>query len=133
MDGQKATVGVEFLTKVVKLHNQNFKITLWDTAGQEKYKSLSKVYYKGSSGVLIVYDVTDPQSYLDVESWMRLASKNHPMQTSTSISTISFSWSSATKSIWKTSARFRWNGPYASIRTSLILTAGRFQPRRDTM
>jgi small GTP-binding protein len=56
------------------VHNQNIKITLWDTAGQEKYKSLSKVYYKGSSGVLIVYDVTDPQSYLDVESWMRLAS-----------------------------------------------------------
>lgn len=56
------------------MHNQNIKITLWDTAGQEKYKSLSKVYYKGSSGVLIVYDVTDPQSYLDVESWMRLAS-----------------------------------------------------------
>lgn len=65
---------MEFLTKIVKSHNQNIKITLWDTAGQEKYKSLSKVYYKGSSGVLIVYDVTDPQSYLDVESWMRLAS-----------------------------------------------------------
>lgn len=75
-ESAKATVGVEFLAKLVKVHNQNIKITLWDTAGQEKYKSLSKVYYKGSSGVLIVYDVTDPQSYLDVESWMRLASKS---------------------------------------------------------
>ena len=74
MEGQKATVGVEFLSKIVKIHNQNFKVALWDTAGQEKYKSLSKVYYKGSSGILIVYDVTDPQSYLDVEQWMRLAS-----------------------------------------------------------
>ena len=72
---------------MVKLHNQNFKVTLWDTAGQEKYKSLSKVYYKGSSGVLIVYDVTDPQSYLDVESWMRLASTPFLTQTSTSTST----------------------------------------------
>lgn len=62
------------MSKIIKMHNQNFKVTLWDTAGQEKYKSLSKVYYKGSSGVLIVYDVTDPQSYLDVEAWMRLAS-----------------------------------------------------------
>jgi len=35
---------------------------------------LSKVYYKGASGVLIVYDVTEPQSYVDVESWLRLAS-----------------------------------------------------------
>ena len=73
-EGQKATVGVEFLAKVIKVHNQTIKITLWDTAGQQKYKSLSKVYYKGSSGVLIVYDVTDPQTYLDVQSWMRLAS-----------------------------------------------------------
>lgn len=68
------------MAKIVKVHNQNVKITLWDTAGQEKYKALSKVYYKGSSGVLIVYDVTDPQSYLDVESWMRLASKLHHKQ-----------------------------------------------------
>jgi small GTP-binding protein len=74
VEQHKVTVGVEFLSKVVNLHNQSIKVTLWDTAGQEKYKSLSKVYYKGASGVLIVYDVTDPQSYLDVESWMRLAS-----------------------------------------------------------
>lgn len=74
-ENQKATVGVEFLSKIVQVRNQNIKVTLWDTAGQERYKSLSKVYYKGASGILIVYDVTDPQSYLDVESWMRLASK----------------------------------------------------------
>ena len=61
--------------KIVDVHNQKIKVTLWDTAGQEKFKGLSKVYYKGASGVLIVYDVTDPQSYLDIESWMRLASK----------------------------------------------------------
>lgn len=73
-ESQKATVGVEFLSKIVQVRNQNIKVTLWDTAGQERYKSLSKVYYKGASGVLIVYDVTEPQSYLDVESWMRLAS-----------------------------------------------------------
>lgn len=54
------------MSKIVNLHNQNFKVTLWDTAGQEKYKALSKVYYKGASGILIIYDVTDPQSYIDV-------------------------------------------------------------------
>ncbi len=65
-DGQKSTVGVEFLTKIVNVRNQSVKVTLWDTAGQQRYKSLSKVYYKGASGILIVYDITDPQSYLDV-------------------------------------------------------------------
>jgi hypothetical protein len=73
-ESQKATVGVEFLSKIVQVRNQKIKVTLWDTAGQERYKSLSKVYYKGASGVLIVYDITEPQTYLDVESWLRLAS-----------------------------------------------------------
>lgn len=72
---RNATIGVEFLKKMVKVGNQDMRIMLWDTAGQEQYKALSKVYYKGASGVLIVYDVTDPQSYLDVESWIRLASR----------------------------------------------------------
>lgn len=53
---------------------KNIKITIWDTAGQERYKSLSNVYYKGARGVIIVYDVADPQSYVDIQSWMRLAS-----------------------------------------------------------
>ena len=67
-------MGVEFLSKTIKVNGQNIKITIWDTAGQEKYKSLSKVYYKGASGIIIVYDITNPQSYVDVESWMKLAS-----------------------------------------------------------
>ena len=62
----KQTINVEFSSKSIELGNNLVKLQLWDTAGQEKYKSLSKVYYKGSSGVLIVYDATDPQSYLDV-------------------------------------------------------------------
>jgi small GTP-binding protein len=63
----KATVGVEFLSKMVTVNkNHKLKVTLWDTAGQEQYKSLGKVYYKGASGVLVVYDVCDPKSYLDV-------------------------------------------------------------------
>lgn len=62
------------MEKNVTVENENIKVTVWDTAGQERYKSLNKNYYKGASGVLVVYDVTNPQSYLDVESWIRLAS-----------------------------------------------------------
>jgi small GTP-binding protein len=62
----KGTVGVEFLAKTVKIHNKIIKLTLWDTAGQEKYKALSKVYYKGASGIIIVYSIDDTQSYLDI-------------------------------------------------------------------
>lgn len=131
-ENQKATVGVEFLSKIVQVRNQNIKVTLWDTAGQERYKSLSKVYYKGASGVLIVYDVTEPQSYLDVEAWMRLASTSGAMQTRTSTSTRSCSWSWATRSIWRTSDACPQKDPSSSIRTSSISTAGRSPPRPAT-
>jgi Ras-related protein Rab-11A len=73
-ESQKATVGFEFVSKIVKVRNQNIKVTIWATSGQKRYTSLSKVYYKGASGVLIIYDATRPQSYRDVEFWMRFAS-----------------------------------------------------------
>ena len=64
------------MTKIIDLPNQKkIKISLWDTAGQERYKALSKVYYKGASAAIVVYDITDPNSYVDVESWMKLLSK----------------------------------------------------------
>ena len=75
---EKASVGVEFFSKTINLHGKTFKVTLWDTAGQERFKSLSKIYYKGARGVVIVYDITDPMSYLKVEEWMRLASTAAP-------------------------------------------------------
>jgi small GTP-binding protein len=66
---------VEFMNKVVELPNhKKVKISLWDTAGQERYKALSKVYYKGASGAIVVYDITDPNTYVEVESWMKLLS-----------------------------------------------------------
>lgn len=63
------------MNKVVELpNNKKVKISLWDTAGQERYKALSKVYYKGASGAIVVYDITDPNTYVEVESWMKLLS-----------------------------------------------------------
>ncbi|EFX61269.1 hypothetical protein DAPPUDRAFT_28553, partial [Daphnia pulex] len=71
----QATVGVEFYSSVLRVRDKLVKITLWDTAGQERYRSLSKVYYKGARGVLAVYDITDPQSYIDIQNWLRLANE----------------------------------------------------------
>jgi small GTP-binding protein len=65
------------MTKIVELPNKRkAKISLWDTAGQERYKALSKVYYKGANAAIVVYDITDPNTYVDVEGWMKLLSKN---------------------------------------------------------
>ena len=65
--------------KVLTVNETKVKVTLWDTAGQEVYRALSKVYYKGALGVILVYDVTSQQSYLDVEDWYKLASNRMVM------------------------------------------------------
>lgn len=54
----KATIGVEFATKTVKIKERPIKAQIWDTAGQERYRSVSPLYYKGSDAVLVVYDIT---------------------------------------------------------------------------
>jgi GTPase SAR1 family protein len=55
---------------MVSFGNRSVKVSVWDTAGGEKYKVLSRVYYKGAVGVLLVYDVTDKKSYEDIGSWI---------------------------------------------------------------
>jgi len=52
------TVGVEFSSKTLNMKDKEIKLQLWDTAGQEKFRSVTKSYYKGAVGVLIVYDIT---------------------------------------------------------------------------
>lgn len=54
----KHTVSVEFSSKMLKIGDKDVKLQLWDTAGQEKFRSVTRSYYKGAVGVLIVYDIT---------------------------------------------------------------------------
>lgn len=52
----KATIGVDFLTKMCKFNGERYKLELWDTAGQEKYRSLIKGYLRGANACVFVYD-----------------------------------------------------------------------------
>lgn len=65
----KATVGVEFLSKTFIINKEIFKIEIWDTAGQERYKAITAAYYKGAMGAMIVYDVTNQNSFDNVNRW----------------------------------------------------------------
>ena len=67
----KATIGVEFGTKIIKINNYNIKIQIWDTAGQERYKSITSAYYKGAQGAFLVYDITNKSSFLNIDKWIR--------------------------------------------------------------
>lgn len=65
----KATVGVELYSKLFKINDKHVKIHLWDTAGQERYKSITAAYYKGSKGAVIVYDITRPETFNNIDKW----------------------------------------------------------------
>ena len=66
----KATVGVEFGTKDFKIENNIVKVQIWDTAGQERYRSITNAYYKGAKGSLLVYDITNPKSFENLDRWL---------------------------------------------------------------
>jgi Ras-related protein Rab-6A len=64
------TIGVDFLTKNVELNdNDRMFLNLWDTSGQEKFDSILTGYFRGCDAAVIVYDVTDRNSFNDVEKW----------------------------------------------------------------
>jgi len=72
----KATVGVEFGSKILTLNNQQIKIQIWDTAGQEKYKSVSSIYYKGAKGALLVYDISRKETFNNINRWINEIKNN---------------------------------------------------------
>ena len=64
------TIGMDFLTCNLKLKNKIFKLNLWDTAGSEQFRSVTKGYYRNSCCALIVYDITDEKSFKSVKQWI---------------------------------------------------------------
>jgi Ras-related protein Rab-1A len=63
-----STIGVDFQCKKISVGNHHVKLQIWDTAGQERYRSITASYYRKCSGILLVFDVTEPDSFKTVES-----------------------------------------------------------------
>ena len=74
-ENTKSTVGVELGVKFIKVKGVNAKIQIWDTAGEERYRSITSSYYKGSHGCFIVYDITNESSFDNVEKWYEYVQK----------------------------------------------------------
>ena len=64
-----STVSMEFGRKILELDGSKIKLQIWDTAGQEKFRSLTQSYFKGSKGAFIVYDVTKEDTFDKVQGW----------------------------------------------------------------
>ena len=65
-----STIGIDKEIKHVKVGNDSYKITLWDTAGQDRFKCLPKKYYQNADGVLLLFDVTNEETFNNVTNWM---------------------------------------------------------------
>ncbi|CAD8072688.1 unnamed protein product [Paramecium sonneborni] len=64
------TIGVEFGSRTLNIRQKNIKLQIWDTAGQESFKSITRSYYRGSICAIIVYDVTSRDSFENISRWM---------------------------------------------------------------
>ncbi|KAK9499183.1 hypothetical protein O3M35_003682 [Rhynocoris fuscipes] len=64
------TIGVEFGSKIVTIGGKNVKLQIWDTAGQERFRSVTRSYYRGAAGALLVYDISNRESYNALGEWL---------------------------------------------------------------
>lgn len=71
LQDSKATIGIEFAHKDIHIQNQLIRAQIWDTGGQERYRSITAVYYRDAVGALLVYDVSNRKSFNDLDRWLK--------------------------------------------------------------
>ena len=72
------TIGVEFGAKNINIASKVFRIQIWDTAGQENFRSITRAYYKNSVCALVVYDISSRDSFNNVTSWIEDCKNQSP-------------------------------------------------------
>ncbi|CAO1427575.1 unnamed protein product [Diamesa serratosioi] len=64
------TIGVDFSMKTMQIDGKKIKLQIWDTAGHERFRSITSSYYRSANGVIIVYDITKRQTFLNIQKWI---------------------------------------------------------------
>jgi small GTP-binding protein len=77
------TVGVDFHAKMIRVNGQSIKMQLWDTAGQDRFRAIVKAYYRNAVGGLLVFDITNRESFNSLDEWydevMKIADPHKPV------------------------------------------------------
>ena len=72
------TVGMDFQDKIIEIEDKKVRLQVWDTAGQERFRNVTKSYFQSSHGLLVVYDITDRESFEKIKFWMENIKNNAP-------------------------------------------------------
>lgn len=70
-DQRAATIGVDFKIKTVFVNNRVIKLQIWDTAGLERFRTITNAYYRNVDGIIVVCDLTNYNSFVNVDKWIR--------------------------------------------------------------
>lgn len=70
-----STIGVDFKIRTLTLNNKQIKLQIWDSAGQERFRTLTTAYYRSAHGIILVYDVNDRETFIHIENWLQEVSK----------------------------------------------------------
>ena len=70
------TIGVDFFIKYIKISGKIIKLQMWDTAGADRFRSITKSYYKGSNIIFLVYNVANLNSFENIKKWMKDIEEN---------------------------------------------------------
>ena len=71
-----ATIGIDFRTKVINVYGRDVKLKIWDTAGQERYHNITSQVYKGSDGIILIYDVGEEETFIKIKDWIEQIKSN---------------------------------------------------------
>ena len=69
--GHQATLGIEYAKKHIQYNNIDYLIQVWDTAGQENFRSVTRAYYKASAVAMVVYDISSEESFEHIQIWIK--------------------------------------------------------------
>uniref|UniRef100_A0A6B2LLT1 Uncharacterized protein n=1 Tax=Arcella intermedia TaxID=1963864 RepID=A0A6B2LLT1_9EUKA len=65
-----ATLGVDFKIRTLSIENKRVRLQVWDTAGQERFRTITQAFYRGAHGVVLVYDITDRETFANIDRWL---------------------------------------------------------------
>ena len=70
---QESTIGAAFLTQTIQLNDAIVKFEIWDTAGQESFRSITKIFYRGAHAAIMAYSIVKKETFEDLEDWLKEA------------------------------------------------------------